>query len=104
MSQESSSNVERLHNESSASDGENTEYTYRRCNDCGRRDLGKMMSSCEHCNRPMCQSCNHSGDIIGCYNDEKESICKPCFEIVYSGKSLFCDKPSCDCTNRPDPD
>ena len=88
-----------IHNESSASKDEDTDFVMRKCGVCQERTIGKSMYPCPACRLPMCQSCDGNGGHMGCTHDEPDPICSKCFQDKHKGKRKYCPNKDCDCKN-----
>jgi hypothetical protein len=88
----------RIHNESSAGPDEDTDFVMRRCHVCDERAIGKSMSSCEECHRPICQSCEDDSVYMGC-SEDRGQVCSICLEVKYHGRRKYCPIADCGCDN-----
>jgi hypothetical protein len=86
-----------LHNESSMSEGEDTDFVMRKCGVCQERAIGKSMYDCPECRLPICQSCHT--EYMGCLHDEPDPVCSKCIAANHNGKRKYCPKRGCDCDN-----
>lgn len=88
-----------LHNESSMSEGEDTDFVMRKCGVCQERAIGKSMYPCPECRLPICQSCDT--EYMGCTEDEPDRVCSKCINTNHGGKRKYCPNRDCDCDNPP---
>lgn len=86
-----------IHNESSMSTGEDTDFVMRKCGVCQERTIGKSMYPCPECQLPICQSCNR--EYMGCTEEEPDPVCSKCIAANHNGKRKYCPKRNCDCDN-----
>ena len=92
-----------LHNESSASSNEDTDFVMRKCGVCTERAIGKSMYPCPICNLPICQGCQDNSFYMGCtQTEESDPVCSKCVKSKYKGRRKYCSVPDCDC-NNPSP-